>query len=421
MEDAQAVMDAVSSDRAVVFGYSEGAPMSILFAATYPEKVSALILGSAFARWFPAPDYPCGPGAEAVYAAHGGDRQAPLGPGRTIEWFLPSRAGSPEARQALARFERMAISPSAFLRMLADDPRNRRTRRAARDPRADARDPAPRRPDQPALPRTLPRIAHRRRPLLRAARRPRPAVRRSEELDLFAEIEDFLAATPPRPNRPASSPRSCSPRGWRRRSLQTSASTAAVCDEHRRQHPGHFRRPRPSNPLRAAIRRPAATTAARRVLASTPAKSTSPATASPASPSQIAGVARTPSAGEILVSRTVKDLVVGSGISFTDRGSHPLAATDDHWPLFAVPQPDYPVRATRSKRSARSEGPHHEFGALAARPRFHVREGPPAEWRARNNGSGRARPKRRLTPTEAASPLLAGSRARGACNLRASA
>ena len=67
--DVQAVMNAVSSQRAVVFGYSEGAPMSILFAATYPEKVSALILGSAFARWFPAPDYPCGQGAEEVYTA----------------------------------------------------------------------------------------------------------------------------------------------------------------------------------------------------------------------------------------------------------------------------------------------------------------------------------------------------------------
>jgi class 3 adenylate cyclase len=39
---------------------------------------------------------------------------------------------------------------------------------------------------------------------------------------------------------------------------------------------------------------------------------------------------------EILVSRTVKDLVVGSGISFADRGSHELTGTADRWPLFAV-------------------------------------------------------------------------------------
>jgi class 3 adenylate cyclase len=39
---------------------------------------------------------------------------------------------------------------------------------------------------------------------------------------------------------------------------------------------------------------------------------------------------------EILVSRTVKDLVAGSGIGFTERGSHPLNGPADEWPLFAV-------------------------------------------------------------------------------------
>ena len=39
---------------------------------------------------------------------------------------------------------------------------------------------------------------------------------------------------------------------------------------------------------------------------------------------------------EILVSRTVKDLLVGSAISFADRGSHELTATADRWPVFAV-------------------------------------------------------------------------------------
>ena len=89
MDDVQAVMNAVSSDRAVLFGYSEGAPMSILFAATYPEKVSSLILGSAFARWFPAPDYPCGDGGEAGVCLHGRDRDPPLGTGRDDRLVLP--------------------------------------------------------------------------------------------------------------------------------------------------------------------------------------------------------------------------------------------------------------------------------------------------------------------------------------------
>jgi pimeloyl-ACP methyl ester carboxylesterase len=118
IEDAQAVMEAVSSKRAIVFGYSEGAPMAILFAATYPETVRALILGSAFARWFPAPDYPCGPGAQRVYTSMLEIARHRWGQGDTIEWYLPSRAESPQARQAIGRFERMAISPSSFIRMI---------------------------------------------------------------------------------------------------------------------------------------------------------------------------------------------------------------------------------------------------------------------------------------------------------------
>ncbi len=60
MDDLRAVMDAAGSPRAAVFGTSEGAPMSILFAATYPERVSALVLRGGFARLTWAPDYPWG-------------------------------------------------------------------------------------------------------------------------------------------------------------------------------------------------------------------------------------------------------------------------------------------------------------------------------------------------------------------------
>jgi class 3 adenylate cyclase/esterase/lipase len=50
MDDVRAVMDAVGSERAAVFGISEGGPMSLLFAATYPERVSALVLYASFAK-----------------------------------------------------------------------------------------------------------------------------------------------------------------------------------------------------------------------------------------------------------------------------------------------------------------------------------------------------------------------------------
>src|SRR5829696_8549659 len=59
MDDVRAVMDAVGSERAALYGYSEGGPMCCLFAATYPERVSALVLYASYAkRRDPDPDYP---------------------------------------------------------------------------------------------------------------------------------------------------------------------------------------------------------------------------------------------------------------------------------------------------------------------------------------------------------------------------
>jgi pimeloyl-ACP methyl ester carboxylesterase len=60
MDDVRAVMDAVGSRRAAFYGLSEGAAMSLLFAATYPERTAALVLRSAFPRRMWAPDYPWG-------------------------------------------------------------------------------------------------------------------------------------------------------------------------------------------------------------------------------------------------------------------------------------------------------------------------------------------------------------------------
>jgi pimeloyl-ACP methyl ester carboxylesterase len=119
MADVRAVMHAAGSERAVLFGYSEGAPMSILFAAAYPERVRALILGSAAARWFPAADYPCGESTEEMYQALHEIAAHRWGQGDSIEWYLPSRAGSARARELFGRFERLAVNPGAFLRMLA--------------------------------------------------------------------------------------------------------------------------------------------------------------------------------------------------------------------------------------------------------------------------------------------------------------
>ena len=65
MDDVRAVMDAVASSRAAFYGLSEGAAMSILFAATYPERTAALVVRSAYPRRMWAPDYPWGQTEEA--------------------------------------------------------------------------------------------------------------------------------------------------------------------------------------------------------------------------------------------------------------------------------------------------------------------------------------------------------------------
>jgi pimeloyl-ACP methyl ester carboxylesterase len=94
MDDVRAVMDAVGSRRAAFYGLSEGAAMSILFAATYPERTAALVLRSAFPRKMWAPDYPWGQTEEEY------EREVEL----DLRIFGP-RDEARETVRALGRFE----------------------------------------------------------------------------------------------------------------------------------------------------------------------------------------------------------------------------------------------------------------------------------------------------------------------------
>src|SRR5688572_25745939 len=60
MDDVRAVMDAVGSERAFLFGVSEGGPMALLFAATYPDRVAGLITYASYPRRSRSPGYPAG-------------------------------------------------------------------------------------------------------------------------------------------------------------------------------------------------------------------------------------------------------------------------------------------------------------------------------------------------------------------------
>jgi pimeloyl-ACP methyl ester carboxylesterase/class 3 adenylate cyclase len=112
MDDVRAVMDAVGSQRAALFGYSEGGAMCALFAATYPERSSALIMDGAFARRTWAPDYPWGPMAEQQLAFADQierDWGGPVG----IDARCPSLAHDERYRRWWTRWLRASASPAA--------------------------------------------------------------------------------------------------------------------------------------------------------------------------------------------------------------------------------------------------------------------------------------------------------------------
>jgi class 3 adenylate cyclase len=60
MHDVQAILDTVGCKKAALFGVSEGGPMCLLYAATYPQRTSALVIYGSYAKRSPAPDYPLG-------------------------------------------------------------------------------------------------------------------------------------------------------------------------------------------------------------------------------------------------------------------------------------------------------------------------------------------------------------------------
>jgi pimeloyl-ACP methyl ester carboxylesterase/class 3 adenylate cyclase len=114
MDDVRAVMDAVGSEKAALLGYSEGGSMSILFAATYPERTTALILYACFARLAWSPDYPWGR-TEEQRAARDKMIAEAWGQGNHVEVWAPSFANDPQYRSWQARMERASASPGAAL------------------------------------------------------------------------------------------------------------------------------------------------------------------------------------------------------------------------------------------------------------------------------------------------------------------
>lgn len=114
MDDLRAVMEAAGMEQAAVMGLSEGGSLAALFAATYPDRCSALILCGAFARfssWFPT---------EEAFEQFLGYVDKAWGSGQSVPFFVPSRVNDPAFQHWFARFERLGASPAAvtaYMRM----------------------------------------------------------------------------------------------------------------------------------------------------------------------------------------------------------------------------------------------------------------------------------------------------------------
>jgi len=115
MDDLRAVLDAVGSDRAAVLGFSEGGSLAMLFAASYPERVQALVLFGTFPCLHAAPGFPEGEEIAVPASAVASIADGEWGEGKTLGYISPSLAHVPAAVEFMGRFERAALSPRAAL------------------------------------------------------------------------------------------------------------------------------------------------------------------------------------------------------------------------------------------------------------------------------------------------------------------
>jgi class 3 adenylate cyclase/predicted alpha/beta hydrolase len=112
MEDARAVMDAAGVERAAIMGVSEGGSLAALFAASHPARCSALILYGSFARfsdWFPT---------KQKFDGFLNYVETAWGTGNSVVAFAPSKKGDAAFQRWWGRFERLGGSPSAVINLM---------------------------------------------------------------------------------------------------------------------------------------------------------------------------------------------------------------------------------------------------------------------------------------------------------------
>jgi pimeloyl-ACP methyl ester carboxylesterase len=356
-DDVRAVMDAAGSESAAVYGDSRGAAAAMMFAATYPARVRALVLFAPVARTLRAPDWPHGKPEEEQRAFY--ERfVADMGTGGNLEVEAPSHAHDERLRRWWARFERLVATPGAFVELgrIFTDLDIRGVLSAIQAP-------------------TL--VLHRRGDRVMPVAQGRAVAGRIPnarlvELDgdealpflgdwelLVAEIEEFLTGVrhAPEPDRVLATVLFTD-------IVRSTETAAAVGDrrwkelltDHRalvRRHLATFgatERDTAGDGFMATLDGPArAIRCARAIVGSAPALGLEVRAGIHTGECELiesglagiavhiaARVAAAAGQGEVLVSSTVKDLVAGSGIRFADRGSHPLKGVPEEWQLYQV-------------------------------------------------------------------------------------
>jgi class 3 adenylate cyclase/pimeloyl-ACP methyl ester carboxylesterase len=365
MGDIPIVLDAVGSERAAVITNLGAGIMATTYAAAQPERVASLILVDSFARFTSAPDYPFGAPDDWIDRTIEAAETA-MGRGQMLDLFAPSLAADEGLRRAWSRYERLATSPGmaiAALRLVyGSDVRG--VLPAIHVPtlvvhRAGAREisaahgqylaehiPGARYVELPGIDNFI--WAGDQEAILDEIQafvtgvRPAPTARRALATVLFTDIVDSTRRAV-----------QLGDRGWRRLLDQHYIVTRRQLDRfdgHQVKTAGDgvlatFDRPARAVRCAAAIREAVGELGlglrAGLHTGEIELQTDDIAGLAVHIGSRIAALA---GAGEILVSSTVKDLVVGSGLEFDDRGSRELKGVPGEWRVFAL-RADEPARS----------------------------------------------------------------------------
>ena len=141
MDDVVAVMDAAGSERAAVFAQLEGGAMATLFAATHPERTTALVLYEAMPRMSWAPDYDWAPTRRGAQACRDGGLATGATARASSGWRPEVRRRTRGCASGSPGSSGSPRVPGTAAKLMMMNARGRRPRGAADDPGADARPP----------------------------------------------------------------------------------------------------------------------------------------------------------------------------------------------------------------------------------------------------------------------------------------